>query len=540
MMPKFKNKQIILLIILSFLVLIGLQLNNSIGLYKQSENKFETHVYNVLTKISIIHEKISDFSRYQAILQNDISGQYQNALKQEFQNLLPIEESVSIRDTFITSNGNKNKYLLIEGTSYDSISDVRTYHQVISRDITELSQLINVSHENNKDEDSSRLGFQLDRLATNSLVKKSEYINELLVSAFRNIGGLSPEQRVDLAVLDSIITFTLLQENISSKFKYLITSQNHQEIVFPAYSNGYQKDLDTTKAYHIRLFPGNLVDDELTLHIVLTNKERLLLSEIWLTLLVSILLIIFVIIVFGVLYRTLSYQSKLDEMKSDFIGNMTHELKTPISTINLACEALADQNMSSSKEDINTLVKMIKDENQRLTGLVEQILQNAALENNNFKLDKKLVNLNTQIKEVSELFRLKLENLKGQIKFNLSNENLEIYADSNQLSNLISNLIDNAIKYSKQEPNIQISTEVNEKHILLTIADQGIGIKKEYLDKIFDKLYRIPKGNIHDVKGFGLGLSYVKYIVEIHGWQIKVTSSFGEGTRFMIYIKKED
>lgn len=540
MMPKFKNKQIILLIILSFLVLIGLQLNNSIGLYKQSENKFETHVYNVLTKISIIHEKISDFSRYQAILQNDISGQYQNALKQEFQNLLPIEESVSIRDTFITSDGNKNKYLLIEGTSYDSISDVRTYHQVISRDITELSQLINVSHENNKDEDSSRLGFQLDRLATNSLVKKSEYINELLVSAFRNIGGLSPEQRVDLAVLDSIITFTLFQENISSKFKYLITSQNHQEIVFPAYSNGYQKDLDTTKAYHIRLFPGNLVDDELTLHIVLTNKERLLLSEIWLTLLVSILLIIFVIIVFGVLYRTLSYQSKLDEMKSDFIGNMTHELKTPISTINLACEALTDQNMSSSKEDINALVKMIKDENQRLTGLVEQILQNAALENNNFKLDKKLVNLNTQIKEVSELFRLKLENLNGHITFNLSNENLEIYADSNQLSNLISNLIDNAIKYSKQEPNIQISTEVNEKHILLTIADQGIGIKKEYLDKIFDKLYRIPKGNIHDVKGFGLGLSYVKSIVEIHGWQIKVTSSFGEGTRFMIYIKKED
>ena len=210
-------------------------------------------------------------------------------------------------------------------------------------------------------------------------------------------------------------------------------------------------------------------------------------------------------------------------MKNDFISNMTHEFKTPISTISLACQAMNDSDMVSDQaESVKPFVKMINDENQRLSLLVERILQSATLDRGELKLRKEPVELNGLVKGIVEHAQFRVANSGGKISLQLPMESIELESDKMHLSNMISNLVDNAIKYSEHAPMIDVILKRDNKKILLSVTDKGIGIKKEHITKIFDKLYRVPTGNIHNVKGFGLGLSYVKAIADLHGWQINV------------------
>ena len=536
-MKKIKLPQILVLVSSALLFLVGLQLKNALDLFEQTNEEFETHLENVLSKVAIRHEKASDFRRYTTMFKGDISGQYKNALKQEFKNLVPVEESVSIKDTFIFANGEQSKYLLITGNSYDSLADVKTTHSVLTRDITELSQLVKVSGKN-VPQDTSDLSFKLDKRAMNNLFRKSQYINDFMINAFRNVGDLTASQRIDLAFLDSIISNTLKTEKLLTRFNYVITDENKKIVEFPAYTRDYMPELDTTKTYHVRLFPGNIFDEELTLHIFFPKKNTLLFGEMWFTLLVSLLLVILVIFSFSIMYKTIVRQRKLSETKNDFISNMTHEFKTPISTISLACEALSDKSMTNTPEGTAPFVSMIHQENRRLSGLVEQILQSALLDKGELKLKYEPIPLNALIQSITRQFQLKLKEQSGSVHLELAPEELTIYGDPIHTANIITNLIDNAIKYSPNEPNITIITKLKGDLIELHVRDNGIGIKNEYLDKIFDKLYRIPTGNVHDVKGFGLGLSYVKAVTDLQGWKISVKSKFGEGSTFSLIITK--
>jgi two-component system phosphate regulon sensor histidine kinase PhoR len=215
---------------------------------------------------------------------------------------------------------------------------------------------------------------------------------------------------------------------------------------------------------------------------------------------------------------------------------MTHEFKTPISTISLACEAMVDQDMGAKTEP-SPYIQIIRDENQRLMVLVERILQNATLERGDLKLNKEQVNLNEVIHDVIQTAQLRVRKKNGEIEIDLPQSFVYIEADRFHLTNLISNLLDNAIKYSKEDPRIAVRLKQEGKLVSLSIEDAGVGIKKEHLNKIFDKLYRIPTGNVHNVKGFGLGLSYVKAIATLHGWNITVRSKYGSGTTFTLEIQ---
>jgi len=536
---KIKLPYLVSLISCALLFLVGLQLKNAFELFDQANDKVETHIENVLSKIAIRHEKASDFRRYTAMFKGDISGQYKSALKQEFQNLVPVEESVSIKDTFIYTNGKQTKYLLITGTSYDSIADVKTTHSVLTRDITELSQLVKLSNEGDE-KDTSDLSFKLDKRAMNNLFRKSQYINEFMVNAFRNVGDLTASQRIDLAFLDSIISNTLKAEKLQTRYNYVITDEKHQVVEFPAYTSAYKSELDTSQTFNVRLFPGNIFDEELMLHVSFPKINSLLFGEMWFTLLVSFLLVVLVIFSFGIMYKTIVNQRKLAETKNDFISNMTHEFKTPISTISLACEALSDESMTNTAEGTAPFVSMIHQENTRLSGLVEQILQSALLDKGELKLRKERIELNNLVRSIVGQFKLKLKEQSGQIILHLSDEELIIWGDPIHTSNIITNLIDNAIKYSPEKPYISISTKIKGDLVELQVADNGIGIKNEYLDKIFDKLYRIPTGNVHNVKGFGLGLSYVKAVADRQGWKINVKSKLGEGSTFTLTINKKN
>jgi two-component system phosphate regulon sensor histidine kinase PhoR len=215
---------------------------------------------------------------------------------------------------------------------------------------------------------------------------------------------------------------------------------------------------------------------------------------------------------------------------------MTHELKTPISTISLACEVLGDEDISKTKERTDRYLTMIKEENKRLGILVENVLQTALLDKGNFKLKPINIDLHDIILQAIGSVQLAIDKKEGEISAELKADKHEIYADHTHIQNIIYNLLDNAIKYTPVKPIIKIYTQDLANGIEFCVQDNGIGIARENQKKIFEKLYRVPTGNIHDVKGFGLGLSYVKAIVEKHGGEVWVESEPGHGSNFHVRL----
>ena len=310
-------------------------------------------------------------------------------------------------------------------------------------------------------------------------------------------------------------------------------------IQFDNAPSNYDTKLDTLLTGKSVLFPSNILDEDLYLHIYFPKKGFFLFQEMWGPFTISLTLMILIVVALMFMFRTILTQEKISEIKNDFISNMTHEFKTPISTISLACEALSDQDMmKQNTTDSAPFVKMINDENKRLSLLVERILQSAVMDRGEVKLREEKVILNEIIHEVTNHAQFRIQNSGGTIKLNIPNELITIQTDKMHMTNIVTNLVDNAIKYSSEAPDIEISLRRENKKLLLSVKDHGIGIKKEHLNKVFDKLYRVPTGNVHNVKGFGLGLSYVKAIAELHDWNVVVRSKYGEGSEFTLVMKE--
>jgi two-component system phosphate regulon sensor histidine kinase PhoR len=231
-------------------------------------------------------------------------------------------------------------------------------------------------------------------------------------------------------------------------------------------------------------------------------------------------------------------QKKLGEMKNDFINNMTHEFKTPVSTISLACEAMRDIDVEKTGVSMDNYLKIIDEENKRLGKLAEQILQTALVDKGQLYLSFEETDIHSLIQQVLEKYRPAIELTRGELRTKLFAENPILSGDKTHLYNMLSNLVDNAIKYSDTSPWIEILTTGNHEEVCISILDQGIGISKANQKRIFEKLYRVPTGDVHNAKGFGLGLSYVKYIVERHHGNVKVESELGKGSRFLVTLPR--
>ncbi len=266
------------------------------------------------------------------------------------------------------------------------------------------------------------------------------------------------------------------------------------------------------------------------------RKEVLVEMSVWLIFTAIFILII----IFSFLYiiNTIIKQKKLSEIKNDFINNMTHEFKTPISTISLASEVLLNADAEASPERIKKYSKIIYDENIRMRGQVERVLQVARLDRDEFSLTKSEFDLHQLVKDtVKNLCFEKCEE-QTTLNYQLAADHHILNADEMHIKNVITNLVDNAIKYSRNGSGttLNIQTQNKEDGIVLSIEDNGIGMPKETIKHIFDKFYRIPTGNIHNVKGFGLGLYYVKNMVNAHGGDIEVKSEINRGSRFDVYL----
>ncbi|MCF8304020.1 MAG: HAMP domain-containing histidine kinase [Bacteroidales bacterium] len=246
--------------------------------------------------------------------------------------------------------------------------------------------------------------------------------------------------------------------------------------------------------------------------------------------------IIILIGTFSIAIILLFKQKKLSAMKTDFVNNLTHEFKTPISTISLASEMLLNGGHNGDKPRIKRYAKIIFDENARLQSQVERVLQIAVLDKGDFKLKKKPVDIHEILETVIQSFNIIVQRREGKILSCLEANQTSILADRVHLLNIFSNLFDNANKYSPEKPVLRVSTKNQSNGILITIGDRGIGISDENQHHVFKNLYRVPTGDLHDVKGFGMGLYYVKRVVEAHGGTIKLKSELGKGSRFKIYL----
>jgi two-component system phosphate regulon sensor histidine kinase PhoR len=336
--------------------------------------------------------------------------------------------------------------------------------------------------------------------------------------------------------LDSLLRINLREVGgITADYQFgIFDAFDHPELIMPVAASNIDQLIQ--RGYRARLFPSDIVQSPKYLRIWFPNQETYLLKTIWPLLFSSAVFMLVVIFAFGYTISTILRQKKISEIKNDFINNMTHELKTPISTISLACEALSDPVMSKSEARVGQYVSMIRDENKRLGVLVENVLRSAVLDRKEMELSRDEVDLHKVILAAIRNIELQAQQKGGQIETNLSAARPIIFGDKVHLTNLVYNLLDNAIKYSKQIPQIKVITKNDNSCVTVMVQDNGIGIKKEDQARIFEKLFRVPTGNIHNIKGFGLGLSYVKMIVEKHHGTVSVQSEPGKGSTFIIQL----
>ena len=353
-------------------------------------------------------------------------------------------------------------------------------------------------------------------------------------------------ERIDLRILDKTIKRQLENQNIKGKYNYgvystrvsnfVIKNNSYLFIEGPKVTNltDYDDQLSKTP-YRVNLFPDdNLVYGKLMLEF--PSKA----SEIWSSVLPNLLasLIFLGIILFSFIYtiQVIFRQKKLSEMKTDFINNMTHEFKTPIATISLATDSIVSPMILSNGEKVKRFAKIIKQENKRMLNQVEKVLQMALLDKQEYTLKLTPVNIHDVINQAVSHTNLKVEKKGGLIKTEFNAINPTIQADLTHISSIIHNLLDNANKYSPGVPDITVLTRNVSNGIEITIRDKGIGMNKESRKHIFDKFFRVHTGNLHDVKGFGLGLSYVKAMVAAHKGRIEVKSELGKGSSFIIFF----
>lgn len=365
-------------------------------------------------------------------------------------------------------------------------------------------------------------------------IYQQSLLNEVVLSILSQASNTPIEERADSLTIQKYIQTELGNNGINLPFEFCVCSRNGKV----AYkTNGFVNN-DVEKTYTQILFPNDPVDKINFLKVYFPTYDQYLFSSVKFfipTLAFTILLLLTFLYTIIVAFR----QKKLSEMKNDFINNMTHEFKTPISTISLAAQMLDDDAVRKSPSMLQHIAGVINDETKRLRFQVEKVLQMSLLEKQKATLKLQEMDANLLISNVVHTFKLKVEKYGGKIYANLDAENGIVNIDEMHFTNVIFNLLDNAVKYRKEDTPLELkisTSNISDTKLKIVISDNGIGIKREDLKRVFEKFYRVPTGNRHDVKGFGLGLTYVKKMITEHNGEISIDSDLGKGTQFTIIL----
>ena len=387
--------------------------------------------------------------------------------------------------------------------------------------------LINDKNSNNA---ASR---SLQEIVKNRYVYQKALVDEVVMNMLYSASDKPLKERVNFKILDQDIKAELINNGVNIHYHFTVTTQDGREVYrCPDYSDEgseftytqvlFRNDPSSKMGVVKVHFPD--------INSYIFSSIKFMIPSVFFTLILLVTFIITLVIVFR--------QKRYNEIKNDFVNNMTHELKTPIASISLATQMLNDDSVTKSEKMRKHLVGVITDETKRLRFLVEKVLQMSMFDRKKSSFKKKHLDLNEMVESIANSFSLRVEHTGGKINVDIGAVDSDIYVDEVNFQNVIFNLMDNAVKYRKtDEPvDIYLKTWNDDKWLYLSVHDTGKGIKKDDLKKIFEKFYRIGTGNVHDVKGFGLGLAYVKKVVDLHDGEIKVDSEYGKGSTFTIKL----
>ena len=387
--------------------------------------------------------------------------------------------------------------------------------------------LINDKNSNNA---ASR---SLQEIVKNRYVYQKALVDEVVMNMLYSASDKPLKERVDFKILDQDIKAELINNGVNIHYHFIVTTQDGREVYrCPDYSDEgseftytqvlFRNDPSSKMGVVKVHFPD--------INSYIFSSIKFMIPSVFFTLILLVTFIITLVLVFR--------QKRYNEIKNDFVNNMTHELKTPIASISLATQMLNDDSVTKSEKMRKHLVGVITDETKRLRFLVEKVLQMSMFDRKKSSFKKKHLDLNEMVESIANSFSLRVEHTGGKINVDIGAVDSDIYVDEVNFQNVIFNLMDNAVKYRKtDEPvDIYLKTWNDDKWLYLSVHDTGKGIKKDDLKKIFEKFYRVGTGNVHDVKGFGLGLAYVKKVVDLHDGEIKVDSEYGKGSTFTIKL----
>jgi Signal transduction histidine kinase len=476
-------------------------INNSIINVSRMLQENET-VDNILREINAYKQK--DLSLHEKIV--DTVGNWQDVrrkdeLRNEPDNAASAPQYAASRITISSENG------LI----FDSVLFSHEYYS-----------------ENQSQVSGSKKKFQPQ--LTNKIVDQQRFVERIVDRMSKP--GRKFRDRVSPEKLQSLIRNELDEININLPFEYAVLD-DQRNIVMQSENFDSKTDI---KLFSGRLQPNDLVSNPNYLVLYFPTEKSYLVESLGLMGASSVLLTIVILITFGYTLFVIIRQKKVSEIRNDFVNNMTHELKTPIATISLASQMLNDGSIPNGMKNVDHLSKVIHDESKRLSFQVEKVLQAAIFEKNQMNLKIRRLDIHELINSVVKNFIIQVKNRNGQIVKNLDAEYSIVNIDEVHFANVLLNLLDNAIKYTKGQPSISVSTVNKKKWIAITIEDNGIGISKDNQKRIFERFYRVPTGNVHNVKGFGLGLSYVQKVVKEHNGKISLESEVNVGTKFEILL----
>ncbi|MBR3723871.1 MAG: HAMP domain-containing histidine kinase [Bacteroidales bacterium] len=494
-----------------------------------------------LAAIGLVIIQISQTKRSAKMSDNLFNISVNNAIDEVFNQLdqMKVEDYIS----------EKERYRIIR---YRRIDDMNEKMQDIIRDNSELFY------------DEHRVSFGVSSqdsafaLPNARLTQAEEYTltqyNTMLNARNRMMSGLGTTQsnksnpldinnvidasKFNFPLLDSLIREELIINGVDIN-PYIGVLKTDVDTLIYCSKDANPNDLRNS-AFKYTFHAHGITPDE-SLYVVLSFPPSpiILSSDTNLYTIISICMIVLISALFVFSIRTILAQHKLDEMKTDFINNMTHEIKTPLATIGLACEMLKDETVTSDLATRRNFVNIISDENRRMRVLIETLLQSAKMSGKKFSISPKEIDLNSIVQESVQSFLITIENRHGSLSTDLNPINGILFADELHISNMMHNLIDNAIKYSVEPPQIHISTHTEEGAAVIRITDHGIGISKDDQKHVFEKFYRVSTGNVHNVKGFGIGLNYVSQVVALHKGKISLTSELGQGSTFTISLPLE-
>ena len=517
--------------------LILLQFNWIKNVYDLAEAQFVEDVMNS------IEETASELEYAEAMslmgpesYRQGLQGSFTDFVKSEFGEVMAAQEAILVRDTIINENGQPMRFLVVTGTSIDTATGLRAEHKVITKDLGQIKPA-NVDNAVLGLKDSNAFAIQLNQSFERQIMNKANHLNDLMMKMFASNFFDDISLRLNPILLDTLIARNLIARDIDTLFTFNVLDKFSEPVLFKGDSRHYDPDLKMSN-FNTQLFPNDLVTGGNQLLVSFPHQESFVWKTLTGTLFASVLLVLIVIFAFYFAVATIYKQKQLSEIKNDFISNMTHELKTPISTISLACEAAQDPDVGADEEVVKSFIQMIDQENKRLSVLVENVLQTALIDKGKLILNLELVNLDRLVRETVNAFQIKYKNKGGYITIDKLDD-LKWKVDKVHFGNVITNLLDNSLKYCEKAPEAHLKMIKTESGFSLSVKDNGIGIGKDNQKRIFEKLYRVPTGDVHDVKGFGLGLSYVASIVKLHKGTIELESAIGEGSTFKININHE-